>query len=479
MELVDKHGKLFGKANVVDVLIVVALILGAYTAYTFLFGLDKPTYVTILSKNQPSWVYKNIRVGDKELGYFTGRELGEVVGIEQIPSFQNKADLVVVMKIDASNKNGVLFYKDVIINIGKPIKISLGNVYLNGQIIGLGETKPQTTVQPDEKIIEARAEGVSSEVAAEFFNGKTIEQGGQKIFEILDIEKIATDYKTYNIVMKFLIETKRFDERLVFGGQTIRKGDNFEIDDGGIQLKTKIVDVLPFEEKNKRLAETKTFKIVDLEAWDFPLSTARYLLPGSGETDSDMEKVSEIKEISGEKTTDGIAHVRLKAEIQVEIKKGVPMYKNEQLNIGDTISINIPNATISGAIRGIYNSMEEIPKSETFYKTVTLKARNINPWTAGKIAAGDTETSLGGGIIISKILEKSEKPAEIITTSDSGQILKTIHPENKDLDLKAELLLKKDEYGQTTFKGKFIKTGYEIFLSFDNANITAAIVDIK
>ena len=476
--LIDENGRIFGKVNIVDVLIIAIVIAGAYGSYTYIFGQSNETYVTILAPQQESWVYKNLARGDLELGSFTGRIIGEVVNVEIVPSLENKKDIFVTLKVDASNKNGVLFYKDEILRIGKEIEISTERVFFSGTTVSISGANPGNILEDYPRIISLRAENVPYTIAGGIKTGQAEKTGGRTIFEITDVQKIPVSNGAYNIVVRAFISAKKFNGDILFNSGPVKNGGTFSTRIGTVSMDATVTDILPAEEKNKTLGTVSVKKIVSIDTEEISKDATKLIGAGSEETNRDgvaLARILGMEEISINERT---SKARMTTEITGEQNGNRFIFKNDELKVHGTINLSLSNVTVSGKITGIYDSPGEVPTGRKFTKLVSLRLENVKPWVADKIIAGITETDEDGQKV-AEIKLVSATNAEIITTSDSGAITAQIHPKNKDIRMDVQLLLEEDRYGRLLFKGDPIKAEDTINLNFREVDFSPTVTGIE
>ncbi len=94
MKLTDRKGKLFGKINVVDfivVVIVIVLLGGAYYKFGVLnkattgTALQPVTY-TVEVKRVRDYVFQNVQEGDEIFDKTSGKSIGKIVKVESTPA---------------------------------------------------------------------------------------------------------------------------------------------------------------------------------------------------------------------------------------------------------------------------------------------------------------------------------------------------------------------------------------------------------
>lgn len=161
---------------------------------------------------------------------------------------------------------------------------------------------------------------------------------------------------------------------------------------------------------------------------------------GDVEKNASGKKIAEIirvqsYEILGTRTTrDMLFEVKVLAE--VNSKSGEHEFKNKPLKTGGIIELSLTRAQIQlGRIVEVgssYYYKKVVPKIVTFrlYQQV--------PWLGEKISPGDASVASDGEKII-EVISKEVSPAEITTTTATGQTVKTTDPLKVDIILKARV----------------------------------------
>ncbi|MEK6590249.1 MAG: DUF4330 domain-containing protein, partial [Nitrospinota bacterium] len=162
MKLIDEKGRLFGKVNVIDLLVILFIIsLTPMIYYGYkIFNVPPPPppsslqnyqtkiQVFILFKNLPDKIVKKITVNDRELDG-NGKVIAEIVGIEKIEPntlligggqkehnmiIDNTRSQVLVKMLISANAitNNQLLYKGEVISEGKMITFKADKYTIEG-----------------------------------------------------------------------------------------------------------------------------------------------------------------------------------------------------------------------------------------------------------------------------------------------------------------------------------------------------------
>jgi hypothetical protein len=94
MKLIDEKGKLFGIANIVDIIVIIlVIVIGAGTVYKFKF-MDKtskdaamqPITYTVKIEKIRNFIYNNVKEGDELYDKTSGNPIGKITKIESEPA---------------------------------------------------------------------------------------------------------------------------------------------------------------------------------------------------------------------------------------------------------------------------------------------------------------------------------------------------------------------------------------------------------
>jgi len=207
-----------------------------------------------------------------------------------------------------------------------------------------------------------------------------------------------------------------------------------------------------------------------------PYWVANVINAGDGEYDSGGKKICEIMEIKKYEDYDK-KKFSLKAKLKVEKNKktGKIKYKNNDLEIGSPLTLNLGTKTVTGNLTWI----EGVPdKREKKNLNVTLKLYNRYPWQADAIKVGDTSTD-GNNEIIAKILDKKVDLAEMTVVTDIGDVLARNDPLKRDITLKMGILALKANNQFFFSQIEDIKVGNILFIVMPSYNFEGTVTDFS
>lgn len=200
MKILDSKGRIFGKVNIIDFLIVLLIVL--LVAVGGQLFLRKEEWITVgvyggpgnwwwVTPPPPYWLTQAINVGDKEYGSW-GKAIAEILEIRVYPSAGQNREIISASDMDFSlkvrlqvrrDKTGRIQFKRNPVQIGMPITLSTGKVMITGNVTWIeGQEEPEIT----EKIIEVKGyrrfpwEGEAIKI------GDKMTDGNEVIAEVLD-----------------------------------------------------------------------------------------------------------------------------------------------------------------------------------------------------------------------------------------------------------------------------------------------------
>ncbi len=481
MAVVDEEGKLFGVVNAVDLIIIAIVIVIGFFVYYSVFGTEDWTYIQIRSNSQPASVIENLRIGDIEYGDISGRKIGEIVNVEVMPTVSTSSDVIVTMKVLAKRVFGDIVYKETKLKINALIEIETERIFLDGKVIEISETEPEDySKNIERKIVELEMKNIGYRYTEELETGEILTPGGLKIF-ITDYEVIPVDQQRNNLIIRANTPLEKRSGRYFFGGSSAMLGSEIVFPVGSAFLQGNIMEILEPSEENSKIERKITEMILLVDAGNISVEYLQTFSEGDEEKSYDGKTIAEIVGIRKEYASEFSRRVFLTVRAKLDVKAGYLFYKGNLIKNGSPITINTPRSVISGNIESINSSSseaEEYPKTKV-YKKVLVLANNLPPWVENKFSAGDSEKNSETGELIAEVLSKTTRAAEVIVTTELGDVLKKNHPKNKDAELELEMLMEKDLHGRLYFKGSLVKVNSRIMLEINSVAFGATIYEIN
>ena len=401
MKIIDEKGRLFGKVNIIDFLVVLFvffLIPMFYFGYKLYnknsIGIPIPLaeYGEIekdfkLIKIEPG-ILRSILLGDKEIR-IDGETIGEIVWLGESRPYRYKFDIgsgevflkedaklkeiPVKLKLKAEIKNTLIFYKDKQILIDYPIEFKTKKYSLDAV-----PTPPLEERKPVSLNINAVLRDLDSEAVKLVSEGdKEISSDGKVLAEVIKVGKIENSSYEVNLgggnimpgedsYKKQIYVKLRINGEITKGGklffkeQEIKYPYSFGIDTGKYSARVVLTNVL----LNEKWIEVKvkfTGVIPEL---------AKVLTEGDTETDPFGRISGKLRAIVSNKTAEASVLTIEKnkfvafpqptyRDIVVTLdllcieKEGVLYFKNYAVKIGNMVTFTSENYSIQGLIVGM------------------------------------------------------------------------------------------------------------------------------
>ena len=162
-----------------------------------------------------------------------------------------------------------------------------------------------------------------------------------------------------------------------------------------------------------------------------------------------------------------------KVRIYGEMKGKSFYYRGDKANMGAALRFKTDKYAIEGIIE---SEPSIIHRQEVLFKA---RFKDIVPEVADLVKAGDVETEYNGEVICRvKSVITNEKSKLMVSNKDGSKFIAVTHPENRDLVLLMEANCIKRERG-LLFKKDFLKVGKKILFSGQNYDIEGAVIAIE
>ncbi|VVB51529.1 Uncharacterised protein [uncultured archaeon] len=167
MEFIDSKGRLFGKVNLIDALVVLAAVFILIVGFNLLF-VGRPTswtYVTLRLVNQPSYVLDAVSVGDVETSSYLqgsgmlpvrkylplvgsrGKEvvIAEIESMKAVPSYNNSklSDVTLGVRLltEQTYFDNKPAFKQLQVLVGRDVCVDTGKIKFCGTVLSMSSNK--------------------------------------------------------------------------------------------------------------------------------------------------------------------------------------------------------------------------------------------------------------------------------------------------------------------------------------------------
>ena len=395
MKIIDKKGRLFGKINVIDFMVILVflfLVPAFYFGYKLLYErprLDVPEreFIDIetnfrLIKLKPE-LLEIISVGDRELDK-KGQVIGEIISLNQIVPYKYEFDLGgdqkiikedpilkqidAKLKLKAEFKEGRAYYKKNEIKIGSPLKFITSKYSLL--------TVPVEVIILEERFIDLYVilKDINEDTLQKISIGnKELDERGNVVAEILSLGKIESsstefDFGSGNLVRKADSSKKQIftemrikcqikdNNQLYYKDKMIKIGSSFVFKTNEYAL-----TAVPSEKEKEWVSLQVKFSNVVPEI-------AKFVQKGDREKDAYEQTITRINSIISNQPAQittiyeekfiTLSHpfnkdILISIDVLCIEKEGEYFYKDSLLKIGNNIAFTTELYSISGLIVGI------------------------------------------------------------------------------------------------------------------------------
>lgn len=473
MELIDADGNILGIINVIDALVVL-LVLAIVTAGAVLVLAADETehetrYATIDLGDQPSHVVQSIEPGDTmELAGHVDNLTITDVGYG--PPAANGSGHVVIRaqlqgeRVAIDDRRWQFHFGGDPLRAGQNISIETPEYAVTGDVTALG-VDGSTLQRADRSVVIAT--NVSPAVAAEMAVGDEYRIDGQPVATIESVHVDPGDNASTEsvAVIGLSLDTYVYADRNWFGATPVRLGSTLPFEAEGYGIEGQIVER---GTSDVPLAEMP----VVVEA-AVPRSVADQIDPGDTYrvAGSDIVTVETVATYpTAERET---VRAILGLTVETYVVDGERRFGGEAIQHGTVV----PVSTEAYDIRGTVIARDAIEEpGEPATRTATIELRQISPERADRLRIGQTESIRGE--TTARILNVSDRPAEVVLESEDGDIHLREHPRDRDVTLTVELSVRETET-TTRFHGESIEIGDTVVLELDRMTVSGDLVDLS
>lgn len=222
---------------------------------------------------------------------------------------------------------------------------------------------------------------------------------------------------------------------------------------------------------------------ITVEVFDqnIPIFQVQSLQKKDVEKDASGKVIAQVEDITTQDTTipqspnkDIFLRVKLLAKLNQRNKEYE--FKSKIVKIGAPVELRFSSGLVTGTITGTENLMV---RENVVEKIITIQQYNVLPWVSDNLTVGDS-TINEKGYKITELVSKDVQPAEITTTTDTGQLLLERSPQRVDVTLKVKIRLREYNKRFIFLSNREISVGESITLRIGNTTIqNASIINIE
>ncbi|MEZ3115679.1 DUF4330 family protein [Halobaculum sp. MBLA0147] len=442
MELIDEDGNLFGRVNVVDALVVLAVLVAA-AAGAALVGSGDESDPTLGAVNatldlgvQPQFVVEAIEDGDVYSP--TGTAELRITDVYTTPTSRGTR-VVTRVSLTGERAGDTIRYDGVPPRLGRTLDVITGEYEVSGEIRALGGGRQLTTSSTTVLVRDV----LSVKKATEIDQGDRIVVAGRRVAVVENVTIQPTTTPTNRLVYATLnLSTLARNGVDRFGGRQIRPGQTFRLAAPDFTLDGRIEAI----NQNPRVGTESVVLRTTL-----PAKRARQIAPGDTVTVAD-ETIATVDTHRVYLTDEPDRRVVfLSVNLTAVRRAGTLRFGSTPIQRGQQLTLDTGEYTITGTI-------DDIGGGLAAGRTKVLVTDTVDPETADRLSVGDS------------VRVGNDVTATVTNVSAYG----TSNPDRKRIAV--GLSLRTVSYGEAPrFRNKFVKEGNELAIRTDAYEFTGKI----
>jgi len=271
MKLIDEKGKLFGKINIIDLIILIVLV------SIILFGINYFLANREISTNiyfklsiceddkgrpkncgdVPEYYFDFIDENSKILSSDGSKVVGEIYN--KSVKKNNKKDVEIIIKLDVVRKRGGIFFGDTLLKVGNSLTLNIKKLLFVGLILDYNEDLSSLYPKTTNKVVKIKLKSKPNFLAEEInigdeeldFNNKIIAKVLSKEVYNAEKEVITEDgqvllkesplYK--DIELEILLEVEEDNNYFYFLEQNLAVGNEINLNPGKVNFQGTIIEI--------------------------------------------------------------------------------------------------------------------------------------------------------------------------------------------------------------------------------------------
>lgn len=465
MELIDEQGRLFGRVNVVDALVVL-VVLAVVVAGAALVLSDEPepepdlgtTYATLDLGTQPAYIVQEINEGD---AYSPGGNSRLTITDVHLTPQDGEQRVVLRVELRGDLAGDSLQYDGAPPRLGRTLEVVTDRYQVDGQIRQVGDDdaldREETTVVLRDTVDAADARAIAP--------GDEIRLAGRTVATIEDVAVYAEGNSTDRVVVvEAALDAHREQDDLRFGGTPVRRGQTIALPAGEYTLDGRIERVGDGLDRGQ--AEVLVSDVVDVETAD--AIAEGDVIEVAGHETATVESVTAYGTSNPDRN-----RVFVGLSLATMEHRESPQFGDTYVQRGSEIAVGTDAYELSGTIEQVGTTDE---RGAPATRTVTLRMEEVREEMAEAIRPGMTERS--GDETIARVTDVDVEPTVILIQGEEGDLGVFDHPTDRDVTITAELDVRETTAG-VRFKGETIRQGSTVTLDLGTVTVEATVVSIE
>ncbi|ELZ37161.1 DUF4330 family protein [Halorubrum distributum] len=361
MELIDDEGRLFGRVNVIDALVVLLIVAVVVAGAAFVLTDDPAptpetdtTYATLDVGTVSPYVVDAIEEGDSyEPDDASALRITDVHLTPQ--GDQTRVVLRVALEGEL-NDQGSLTYAGAPPRLGRTLDITTDRYQISGQVRAVGDSDSLTTEQQRVLFSSQVEAGTAEDVTP----GDEIRLSDRTVARINNVTTYTTDQPSQRqLLVEATLTGHRQQDRLRFGGTPVRRGQTVTLPTSEYTLDAQIEQVGGDISLGATTTRTVTLRMEEVRE-DFADAIEPGMVERAGDTTvarvTDVETEPSLIIATGEDGSVNIVdhpvnrEVTITADLQLRETPSGLTFKGDQIRQGSTVTLDLGTATVEATV---------------------------------------------------------------------------------------------------------------------------------
>ena len=467
MELIDDNGRILGAVNVIDALVVLLVLAVVIAGVALVIQPDgqpqvpqsQTRYATLDLGTHPAYIAEQVSPGDRyEPGSNTNLTITDVYATQT----DDGVHLWVRVRLIAPDQGDTFVYNGGPPRLGRSLTIATPDYQVGGRIVSVSGTDASLPLTTVPVLLEAT---MSAETASRMNAGDRVKTGNRTVATVRQVLRYETDSpdRRRAVVLASLLAYRNRDT-LTFGATPVQIGRTIHLHTGDYALSGSILRTevarLPSTETDVLLRTTLPTEIADRLAVGDTYDV-------SGQTVASIESIDAYGTGNPDRT-----RLYVGVTYRTYRPRARPQFAGQIVREGAQLPFRTDDYEFSGHVVQL-NALDQ--RGRQTMRTVRIELDNIDPDLAMSLQPGMTERVRGE--TIAELQSVTVEPAEMVLTSDSGDVFLREHPINKDVTISAELQVRETVTG-VRFKGVTIRQGDRIVLDLGTLTLRATVTSL-
>ena len=361
MELIDDEGRLFGRVNVIDALVVLLIAAVVVAGAAFVLTDDpapepetETTYATLDVGTVSPYIVDAIEEGDTHSP--DGESTIRITDVHLTPQGDQTRVVLRVALEGERNDQDSLVYGGAPPRLGRTLDITTDRYQIDGQIRAVGDSDALATEQQRVLLSDQVDAGTAQAVTP----GGEIRLSGRTIARIDNVTTYTTDQPTQRqLFVEATLTAHRQQDRLRFGDTPVRRGQTVTLPTSDYTLDGQIEQVGGDIDMGTTTTRTVTLRMEEVRE-DFADAIEPGMVERTGDTTvarvTGVETEPSLIIATGDNGSVNIVdhpvnrEVTITADLQLRETPSGLAFKRDQIRQGSTVTLDLGTATVEATV---------------------------------------------------------------------------------------------------------------------------------